>query len=410
MNDVLWPPVPMWHRAVPGRVGPPPLVWLIGVHGGAGVTSLAASLRWAGDAGRRWPGRIGLVRDMDSPLMVLVARTHMSGLVALENALNSYMHQATPAGSLVVGVVTVADAARPLPNAVARKHAEIEVLAREVGAPVWRLPWIEQWRGLEPHELAVWSPTAITSPTEDADATRTPPQPIRHFAEQLFAAARATGALLLDQSTDDQPSDNQPPGSRSTGNQPSGTQPSGSRSSDNQPSGSRSSDNQPSGTQPSGSRSTDNLPSNSRPSDNRSTGTQPIDNRSTGTQPIGSRFTGTQSSNDATTLDSDSVHTASRPASSAASSVHSGSDAVAVGNHATTSGNDAGRAGSSPRRFGNDTGQLENFPTQSGNSPEQSGTATGQSERSSGQSERSSGHSGRHAATSGTPVLHREAG
>lgn len=34
-----------------GPAGTSPLVWLVGVHGGAGVTSLAASMSWAGDAG-----------------------------------------------------------------------------------------------------------------------------------------------------------------------------------------------------------------------------------------------------------------------------------------------------------------------------------------------------------------------
>lgn len=194
MSD--WPPVPMWHRAVPNPPGRPPLVWLVGVHGGAGTTSLAASLSWAGDAGRRWPGRIGLVRDMDSPLVVLVARTHMSGIVALEHALLSHENDATPAGSILVGVVTVADSARPLPDSVARRREAAEEHALDLGAEPWRLPWIEQWRELEPHRLPVWSPDAVTRPVDEGDATRTPPQPVRHFAEQLFDASRAAGMQL----------------------------------------------------------------------------------------------------------------------------------------------------------------------------------------------------------------------
>ncbi|WP_067690814.1 hypothetical protein [Nocardia jejuensis] len=205
MTDPQWPPVPMWHRAVPGQFGKPPLVWLIGVHGGAGVTSLASTLRWAGDAGRRWPGRIGLVRDMDSPLVVLVARTHLSGLIALESALESHAHQATPAGTLVVGIITIADSARPLPTSAAERHQVIESMAAEIGAPVWKLPWIEQWRGLEPHELATWSPDSRPGPIEDVDATRTPPAPVRQVAGALFAAARDAGALLLTHLPDDAP-------------------------------------------------------------------------------------------------------------------------------------------------------------------------------------------------------------
>ncbi|NNH71224.1 hypothetical protein HLB23_15345 [Nocardia uniformis] len=194
MNE--WPPVPMWHKAVPTPPGRPPLVWLVGVHGGAGTTSLAASMSWTGDAGRRWPGRIGLVRDMDSPLVVLVARTHMSGIAALEHALLAHEHDATPAGSNLVGIVTVADSARPLSPAVAKRREGVEARAVDIGAEVWRLPWLEQWRELEPHRLPVWSPDSVSSPVDEGDATRTPPQPVRQFAEQLFIASRAVGMRL----------------------------------------------------------------------------------------------------------------------------------------------------------------------------------------------------------------------
>ncbi|MFI6866647.1 hypothetical protein [Nocardia sp. NPDC050406] len=196
-----WPPVPMWHRAVPNQSGRPPLLWLVGVHGGAGTTSLAASMSWAGDAGRRWPGRIGLVRDMDSPLVVLVARTHMSGVAALEHAVLAHENDATPAGSQLVGVVTVADSARPLPTAVARRREAVEARVLDMGAEPWRLPWIEQWRELEPHRLPVWEPDAVTRPVDEGDATRTPPQPVRQVAEQIFLAARAVGMRLTDQHT-----------------------------------------------------------------------------------------------------------------------------------------------------------------------------------------------------------------
>lgn len=194
-----WPPVPMWHRSVPNQSGRPPLVWLVGVHGGAGTTSLAASMSWAGDAGRRWPGRIGLVRDMDSPLVVLVARTHMSGIAALEHALRAHQNDATPAGSHPVGIVTVADSARPLPTAVARRRESVEALALDIGAEPWRLPWIEPWRELEPYRLPAWTPGTVVSPVDEGDATRTPPQPVRHLAEQIFLAARAAGMRLTDQ-------------------------------------------------------------------------------------------------------------------------------------------------------------------------------------------------------------------
>ncbi|MVU77514.1 hypothetical protein GPX89_09675 [Nocardia sp. ET3-3] len=191
-------PVPMWHRAVPNRPVRPPLVWLVGVHGGAGVSSLAASLSWAGDAGQRWPARIGLTADMDSPLVVLVGRSHLRGVNALHRALLAHQRQATPVGSHVVGVLTVADAARPLPIPVEQRREEMEGLALALGARTWRLGWLEQWRALEPYELAAWNPAAGHSPVDDGDPTRTPPQPVRLLAEQILTAARIAGARITE--------------------------------------------------------------------------------------------------------------------------------------------------------------------------------------------------------------------
>ncbi|APA99853.1 hypothetical protein [Nocardia seriolae] len=192
-------PVPMWHRAVPNRPERPPLVWLVGVHGGAGVSSLAASLSWAGDAGQRWPARIGLAADMDSPLVVLVGRSHLHGVNALHRALLAHQARGTPVGSQVVGVLTVADAARPLPIPVAQRREEMEGLALALGARTWRLGWLEQWRSLEPYELAAWDPAAGGSPIDDGDPTRTPPQPVRLLAEQILTAARTAGARITEQ-------------------------------------------------------------------------------------------------------------------------------------------------------------------------------------------------------------------
>lgn len=202
---VAAPPVPMWHRAVPNPTGPPPLLWLVGVHGGAGVSSLAASMSWAGDAGQRWPARIGLGADMDSPLVVLVARSHMRGINTLQRALLAHQQRATPAGSEVVGILTVSDSARPLPAPVATRREEAERLAHELGARTWRLGWLEPWRALEPHELAAWTPAQGFSPLDDGDPTRTPPQPVRLLAEQILIAARQAGARITARVTADAP-------------------------------------------------------------------------------------------------------------------------------------------------------------------------------------------------------------
>lgn len=189
-------PVPMWSQPVPGQSGRPPLVWLIGAHGGAGVSYLATSISFAGDAGQRWPGMTGLGRGLDSPLVVLVARSHMHGLAALHRALLAHMHGATPTGVHLAGVVTVADIDRPVSKPVATRRDTVESLARDLGAVPWRLGWVEPWRSLERHELPAWNPEQATVRIGERDATRVPPPPVQGLAEQMFATARTAAATL----------------------------------------------------------------------------------------------------------------------------------------------------------------------------------------------------------------------
>ena len=189
----------MWNRRVPGHSGTAPLLWLVGTHGGSGVTSLAASISFAGDAGCRWPGQIGSAGEVDSPFVVLVARTHMSGLAATHHALLSHMHSATPAGTHLLGVVTVADSDRPLSKPVSTRRNTVESLARDVGGETWRLGWLEPWRSLEAHELPTWSPTNPAVRLGDRDPTRTPPGPVAALAEQIFATARAASGHYRNQ-------------------------------------------------------------------------------------------------------------------------------------------------------------------------------------------------------------------
>ncbi|MFD4356807.1 hypothetical protein ACFWPX_29945 [Nocardia sp. NPDC058518] len=195
MNDVLatharaWPPVPMWNRSVaptmPNRQAP--MLWLVGMHGGAGVSSLTASLPFAGDAGTRWPGNIGASKGLDSPFVVAVARTHLHGLVALHNALLSHMNGATPVNTQLAGVITVADSDRPLPKSVQVRRDTIESLAVELGGAAWRLGWIEPWRSLEQRELPAWDHRSATpAKVGDRDARLVPPSTVQTLAHSMY--------------------------------------------------------------------------------------------------------------------------------------------------------------------------------------------------------------------------------
>ncbi|QIS23637.1 hypothetical protein [Nocardia terpenica] len=192
-----WPAVPRWAHRVAAGSGPPALVWLVGAHGGAGVTALSVSLGFAGDAGTKWPGCVGLPPHRDSPLVVVVARTHMSGLAAVHEALLAHLHHATPDGVVLVGVLTVADTDRPLSSPVAARRATVESLAADLGAHAWRLGWVEPWRSLESHQLPAWSPQQGRASAGNRDPTVSPPPTVAAVAAQIFDTARACGVTVF---------------------------------------------------------------------------------------------------------------------------------------------------------------------------------------------------------------------
>ncbi|AHH19367.1 hypothetical protein [Nocardia nova] len=138
----------IWDRPVPGA-GRAPLVWLLGVHGGAGASTLAHVLAPAADSHRRWPG----VFERESPFVVLVARETISGLTRAHDLLRQ--HRAGLAGpSEVLGLVTVAVRPGRIPAEIRRYRDVVGALAGQV----WQLPWIEEWTLVEPDQLPVWSP------------------------------------------------------------------------------------------------------------------------------------------------------------------------------------------------------------------------------------------------------------
>ncbi|MBL1076712.1 hypothetical protein JK358_20140 [Nocardia sp. 2] len=139
---------PIWDRPVPGA-GRAPLVWLLGVHGGAGASTLAHVLAPAADSYRRWPG----VFDRESPFVVLVARETISGLTRAHDLLRQ--HHAGLAGPCdVLGLVTVAARPGRIPAEIRRYRDVVGSLAGQV----WQLPWHEEWTLVESDQLPVWSP------------------------------------------------------------------------------------------------------------------------------------------------------------------------------------------------------------------------------------------------------------
>jgi hypothetical protein len=114
-------------------------LWIVGTHGGAGESSLAALVEgWSG-ADRSWPAS-------SSPdgvcSCVLIARTNAYGLRAAQIALRQWASRALGTHTQLLGLVMVPDAPGRLPRPLRDLSAHVAG-----GAPrSWHFPWIEEWR------------------------------------------------------------------------------------------------------------------------------------------------------------------------------------------------------------------------------------------------------------------------
>ncbi|UYY83707.1 hypothetical protein OIT41_20820 (plasmid) [Arthrobacter sp. YA7-1] len=153
--------LPRWNVTVKA-----PDYWLLGVHGGAGETTLARLDRRTRAAGHHWP------LTAPGSTVVLVARSNISGLRAAQLAATEWASGTVP-GIRVAGLAILADAPGRLPK-------EIREFAQIVGGGVphlWHFPWIEAWRlghDVPPEEL---------------------PKEARTVLEQVRIAATTTASL-----------------------------------------------------------------------------------------------------------------------------------------------------------------------------------------------------------------------
>lgn len=124
-------------------------MWVVGAHGGAGTTTLAALLG-VGDAGRCWPlGPSGSTR------VVVVARTSAYGIACAQEAAMQWAAGGAP-GAELVAVAWVADAPGRLPRALAKRLG----LVSGAFPLAVRVPWVGAWRlggqGTLPVPKGVW--------------------------------------------------------------------------------------------------------------------------------------------------------------------------------------------------------------------------------------------------------------
>ena len=125
--------LPRWLQAWPATV------WWLGVHGGAGESTLSALAAGSRPAQHGWPipDTVGTVHRV-----MLVARTNWGGLTAAQRAATEWASGALGDGVQLGGLVLVADAPGRLPKPLRDLQQVISG-----GVPrVWTLPWVDAWR------------------------------------------------------------------------------------------------------------------------------------------------------------------------------------------------------------------------------------------------------------------------
>ncbi|MET9490033.1 hypothetical protein [Nocardia sp. NPDC006630] len=171
----------VWHKPVTHDERHAPLLWLLGAHGGAGVSTLARQLAPAADCARMWPAVLG----DESPFVLVVARETIEGLTRAHDVLRQYhCGQAGPGRAILLGLVTVAAQPGRVPAPIRRYKGVIADLV-PAGA-MFRLGWHSSWPLTSIRDLPVWQPG------EEAPAKgRDPLAGVRELGDSLLATVTA---------------------------------------------------------------------------------------------------------------------------------------------------------------------------------------------------------------------------
>ncbi|MFB8772372.1 DUF6668 family protein [Streptomyces broussonetiae] len=132
-------PVARPPRADAGHTGPS--WWWLGVHGGAGVSTLERAVPGGRDAGRAWPAASASA----TVPVVLVARSSAHGVKAAQSAARQWA-SGMVTGVDLLGLVVVADAPGRRPRTL---HNLVRLVSGAVPR-LWEIPWVEPWRLGEP--------------------------------------------------------------------------------------------------------------------------------------------------------------------------------------------------------------------------------------------------------------------
>lgn len=173
---------PVWDTPI-STTAPRPAFWLLGAHGGAGVSTLSRTWAPAGDAQRGWPAQ-DRYRGV-----VIVARTHRQGLHAA-HALLLQAAAGLTGDCTLLGLVTVADHEGKLPATLRRQLDVVESAAPNV----WRVPFLAAYRLLTYEQMPIWSPNDSppppTSRLRRPDPTEYLDPVLTDIGAGIFSAAR----------------------------------------------------------------------------------------------------------------------------------------------------------------------------------------------------------------------------
>lgn len=164
-----------------------PSCWLVGTHGGAGVTTLAHTLAPLGDAGQVIPAA------NDPATVVLVCANHMEGLVSAHRAISQFGSDHA-GGADLLGLVIV-ETTPPIKDRRLRKQLADRRGVLEAAAPqVWTVPYLAHWQVMRTSELPVWTPRASQQDSDkkkkkNISAAEAVPDEVATIGQKIHSAA-----------------------------------------------------------------------------------------------------------------------------------------------------------------------------------------------------------------------------
>ena len=179
--------VAVWDRAVPASGSPG--LWLLGAHGGAGVSTLCRWLSPAGDAQGRWPGGHG----KQSPFVVLVAEESVTALTKAHALVRQYATGGAGTHARLLGVATVARVPGRRPQQVRQRRDVLAGLLDQIdggAAQMWSVPFVPGLTTVALDELPVWSLGEPPTTKKRPSPREAVPAAVAELGTELIDAAR----------------------------------------------------------------------------------------------------------------------------------------------------------------------------------------------------------------------------